>query len=312
MELLMASENLDYGYAERFVKLGLWGKWNYSPGAINILFIQGATPRQEGAIPERINSNNNEPDKYNDTCVLARVNPQTKQKEIYASIGTSEPGEYYTTGPEANPQGAAHMCWGQHEMEPLQRSKDGRLALQGKGGKTRFWRDRRNQGARYSQDVDEIPRTDAIGQWFHAMGTGDTIGKWSAGCVGPCGGYEGKAWQTFLGWLKDHAKDTPIILTLWGVEDFCEFSIAARHAYGPIRFDPTLRMGVRDMNDYGPVHRLQELLRDSHHNPGGIDGDWMGKTQNAFLEFQEANGLKPDGICGSKSWQKLKILVYGG
>lgn len=308
----MASENLDYGYAERFVKLGLWGKWNYSPGAINILFIQGATPLREGANPERIISNKNEPDKYNDTCVLARMNPQTKQREIDASIGTSEPGEYYTTGPEANPQGAAHMCWGQHEMEPTHRPKDWRLVLQGKASLTRFWRDRKNQGTRYIQDVDEVPRTDVIGQWFHPMGTGDSIGKWSAGCIGPCGGYEGKVWLTFLEWLNDHPKGVSIILTLWGIEDFCEFSIAARHAYGPIRFDPTLRMGVRDMNDYGPVHHLQELLRDSHHNPGGIDGDWMGKTQNAFLEFQEANGLKPDGICGSKSWQKLKTLVYGG
>jgi len=312
MELLMPTENLDLGYVERFIKLGLNGKWNDTPGAINILFIQGATPEREGSDPQRITSNDNEPDKYNDTCVLARVNPKTNLPEIYASVGTSEPGEFYTVGPEANPHGAAHMCWGQHKMEAIQRPKDGRLVLQGKAGLTRFWRDRKNLGARYVQDVDEIPRTDAIGQWFHPMGTGESIGKWSAGCVGPCGGVEGAAWQTLLTWLKDHPKGVPIILTLWGIDDFCAFSQAARHAYGPIRFDPTLRFGIRDLNAYGPVHRLQKLLKELHHDPGKVDGDWMGKTQNAFIEFQSANGLKPDGICGRESWLKLKTLVYGG
>lgn len=310
----MSSENLDFHYLQRFVKLGLWGKWNDTPGAINILFIQGATPQREGSDPQRINSNENEPDEYNDTCVLCRMNPKTNTPEIYASPGTSEPGEYYTTGPEANPRGAAHMCWGQHEMSSIRRRKDDRLVLQGKAGMTRFWRDRKNQGKRYSQDVDEIPRTEAIGQWFHPMGKkiDTSIYKYSAGCVGPCDGWNGEAWKTFLAWLEDHPKDVSIILTLWGMENYCEFSQAARHTVGPIRFDPTLRMGIRDMNGYGPVHRLQEMLRNLHHDPGKIDGDWMIRTQNAFIEFQEANGLEPDGVCGKASWQKLKTLAYGG
>ncbi len=314
MEVLMLSENLDYGYLERFVRQGLCGKWNDDPGAVNIIFIQGATPEREGTDLQRISSNDNEPDKYNDTCVLARINPLTKQKEIFASYGTSAPGRLYTETEKANPEGAANLCWGQHPFEATNRPKDGRLVLQGVAGKTRFWRDRKNQGNRYTQDVDEIPRTDAIGQWFHPMGkqTDPSIFDYSAGCVGPCGSWEGEPWKTFLAWFEDHPKGTPVILTLWGMNDYSEFSQAARHTYGPPRFDPTLRMGIRDLTDFGPVRRLQELLKTLHHDPGKVDGDWMTKTQNAFIEFQEANGLKPDGVCGKESWLKLKQLAFGG
>lgn len=309
----MASENLDYHYLQRFVKLGLMGMWPEGAGTLTIVCFTGTTPQDEGAVSlTRLNDNPNKPDEYNDTTILARRNPKTGKGEIYVARGTTEPGIYYTESAEAHPQGAAHLCEGQHPMEPHKRIKDSRLVLQGVGGRTRFWRDRKNQGTRYAQDVDEIPRSDAIGQWWHAMGTGETVGKHSAGCVGPRGGWDGEAWKTFLAWLKDHPKGKPVILTLWNFADYCDFSIAARHTYGPIRFDPTLRMGIRDLTDYGPVHRLQELLRNSHHNPGGIDGDWMVRTQNAFIEFQEANALKPDGICGKESWRKLKTLTPGG
>ncbi|MQY71988.1 hypothetical protein GH141_08685, partial [bacterium] len=35
------------------------------------------------------------------------------------------------------------------------------------------------------------------------------------------------------------------------------------------------------------------------------DGDWLSRTQEAFLYFQRENGLKVDGICGPLSWGKL-------
>ncbi len=304
----MFSENLDYGYVSRFLKLGLCGKWAESPGSLNIIFIQGATPSQEGFAPLRISSNDNAPDRYNDTHILARRNPKTGQPEIYVSRGTSEPGD----SAKLNPKGAPYLCWGQHYFEPIRRAKDGRLVLQGKNGVTRFWRDKLRGGTRHVQEVDEVARTQAIGQWYHAMGKGETIQDWSLGCVGPRGGWDGEAWKTFRDWLKDHPKDKPIILTLWGIEDYCEFSTVMRHLVGPPQYNPTLRMGIRDLNTYGPVHRLQELLKKVHYDPGVVDGDWMNKTQVAFVEFQKANGLNPDGICGKASWNKLKQLIYGG
>jgi len=301
----MAKEVLDYYYLENFVKVGLCGLWFEGKGSLNIVCIQGALPEAEGATPRQISQVENLPDGYNDSIVLARRNPQTGEPEIYASSGTTEPGTYYTKI-KPHQQGAAHLCWGQHRMEPYRRQKDNRLVLRGKNNVTRFWRDPDKDTV---QDLEEPVFTQAIGQWFHTMGKGESIGKWSAGCVGPHGGYEGPAWQKFLEWLKEHPKGKHVILTLWGIGDYLRYHSLGM---GPHQFDSTLRMGIRDLTDYGPVRRLQKLLAGAGYSPGKVDGDWMHGTQHAFLEFQHREGLMVDGICGQKSWAKLKLLNYGG
>lgn len=299
------SEVLDYYYLENFVKVGLCGLWFGGNGSLNIVCIQGATPEQKGSSPAHLIENANRLDEYNDTVVLARRNPRTGEPEIYASRGTTDPGAYYTKT-KPHPEGAAHLCWGQHRMEPYHRKKDGRLVLRGINNVTRFWRDP-DKDAR--QDLDEPVSTQAIGQWFHAMGKGESIGKWSAGCVGPRGGYDGQAWQKLLKWLKEHPKGKHVPLTLWGIKDYLRYHSLGM---GPHQFDCTLRMGIRDLTDYGPVRRLQRLLAGAGYSPGKIDGDWMHATQHAFLEFQRKEGLAVDGVCGPKSWAKLKLLNYGG
>jgi len=295
----------EYNYIKNFVKLGLKGAWHEEPGAINVLMMPGVLPEREGSDPGELQSVKNIADKYNDIIIYARRNPKTGKGEVYAAGGTAEPGRHYTEV-APHPGGAAHLCWGQTPMFPFKR-KNGRTVL--RADATRFWRD---PNMDYKQGRHEPVFTRDIGQWFHAMGTAESIGKWSAGCVGPCGGYDGAAYRQFMKWLKDHPKEKPVLVTLWGFADYCEFHRAYRHSIGPILFRPTLRKGIRDFTDYGPVRDLQNLLKKAGYDPGPIDGDWMGKTEKAFAEFQAGENLTVDGICGQRSWTKLENLVYGG
>ena len=67
------------------------------------------------------------------------------------------------------------------------------------------------------------------------------------------------------------------------------------------RYHPTLRRGAKGET----VELLQELL-----NVNGIqvkiDGDFGVLTEEAVKKFQESNGLKPDGIVGPLTWEKLQ------
>ena len=40
-----------------------------------------------------------------------------------------------------------------------------------------------------------------------------------------------------------------------------------------------------------------------------IDGDFGGNTAYALKAFQTAAGLTVDGVCGSKTWSKLKAGI---
>lgn len=76
---------------------------------------------------------------------------------------------------------------------------------------------------------------------------------------------------------------------------------------------PTYTFGQCDSNlltlKYGSsgseVKLLQELLQNSGHNPGLIDGKFGPNTRNAVIKFQEANGLEPDGKVGPQTWNVL-------
>ena len=62
----------------------------------------------------------------------------------------------------------------------------------------------------------------------------------------------------------------------------------------------TLALGM-----YGPdVVALQGLLI-AHGYPAGITGTFDGATAAQLMAFQEARGLKVDGIAGDKSWAAL-------
>ena len=70
---------------------------------------------------------------------------------------------------------------------------------------------------------------------------------------------------------------------------------------------PTLRRGAK--GEY--VTRMQQALTAAGFSlpKYGIDGSFGRETLAALKAFQKANGLKVDGICGPKTWEKI---IKGG
>lgn len=54
------------------------------------------------------------------------------------------------------------------------------------------------------------------------------------------------------------------------------------------------------------VTTLQTALKNAGYYNGAIDGKAGAGTQDAISRFQADQGLKADGICGRKTWAKLK------
>lgn len=70
---------------------------------------------------------------------------------------------------------------------------------------------------------------------------------------------------------------------------------------------PTLRQGNRGVY----VRYLQEKLLSKLYPIGSVDGVFGAKTLTAVREFQQENGLAPDGVVGPLTWAKL-TPVGGG
>jgi murein L,D-transpeptidase YcbB/YkuD len=51
---------------------------------------------------------------------------------------------------------------------------------------------------------------------------------------------------------------------------------------------------------------VQEALKNAGFYDGEIDGQVGLRTKMAIREFQEANGLNPDGVVGSRTWEILR------
>lgn len=51
--------------------------------------------------------------------------------------------------------------------------------------------------------------------------------------------------------------------------------------------------------------KIQIALKKAGFYKGPIDDKIGGDTKKAIAQFQKANGLKPDGIVGRKTWSKL-------
>lgn len=62
----------------------------------------------------------------------------------------------------------------------------------------------------------------------------------------------------------------------------------------------------------GPyVEALQLALTRAGYDPGPIDGIFGARTQTALASFQRVNGLEPDGIAGTLSWNALTPYLKG-
>ncbi|MBI4373110.1 MAG: peptidoglycan-binding protein [Candidatus Omnitrophica bacterium] len=54
---------------------------------------------------------------------------------------------------------------------------------------------------------------------------------------------------------------------------------------------------------------IQKALAEAGFYKGPIDGIVGKKTRAAIRAFQEKHDLKPDGVAGPKTWEKLKAYV---
>ncbi len=54
---------------------------------------------------------------------------------------------------------------------------------------------------------------------------------------------------------------------------------------------------------------IQKALTEAGFYKGSVDGVVGSKTKEAIRKFQEANTLKADGVCGPKTWEKLKAYL---
>ncbi|MBD3286128.1 hypothetical protein GF359_06415 [candidate division WOR-3 bacterium] len=252
---------------------------------LNILCLEGASPRPE--LEGLIEVTRNTPDIYNDCIVLAWTD--IKGTHLAVMRGTTEPGSYYTTV-NPHPEGAAHLVWGRHLYR---RGKHrGKPALVSATGMDRVWRDRDGD---FGQDMEERIYKGRFGIHVHAGGSGKSIGRWSAGCIAICGGYEGEPYSFFTERINAHPGKV-IGLTLWGSRNF---SMWFQDRDG---WRPTLRYGIRnpwvaDVQRFLSRHMSERLVADD---------DWGPATQKTFLDFQRQNQLVVDGICGPLSWKKLE------
>lgn len=69
----------------------------------------------------------------------------------------------------------------------------------------------------------------------------------------------------------------------------------------------TLRLGSRGPN----VKLIQSLLARIGYDPGPVDGVFGQQTMEAVRDFQLDNGLAPDGIVGSATWNRFERLLLG-
>lgn len=60
------------------------------------------------------------------------------------------------------------------------------------------------------------------------------------------------------------------------------------------------------------VKEIQRKLNEKGYSVGAVDGIFGSKTQSAVKKFQQANGLKVDGIVGNETAKKLGISLSGG
>jgi lysozyme len=63
----------------------------------------------------------------------------------------------------------------------------------------------------------------------------------------------------------------------------------------------TLKRGVNGED----TKKLQTFLKELNFYHGSIDGKFGPATENALILFQKANGLKPNGIAGKNTYNKL-------
>ncbi len=61
-----------------------------------------------------------------------------------------------------------------------------------------------------------------------------------------------------------------------------------------------------------PSNNIQAALKNAGYYQGNIDGKIGSASKEALKSFQKDNGLEADGVCGRRTWDKLKPYLSGG
>ena len=70
--------------------------------------------------------------------------------------------------------------------------------------------------------------------------------------------------------------------------------------------NPTAETAAAATDETARVHHVQLALKAAGFDPGSSDGKLGPRTKAAVRDFQQANGLNPDGKVGSRTWSKLE------
>lgn len=69
---------------------------------------------------------------------------------------------------------------------------------------------------------------------------------------------------------------------------------------------PAVTTETASAEEMARVQQIQLALKAAGFNPGSSDGKLGPRTKIAVRDFQQANGLDPDGKVGSRTWSKLE------
>lgn len=242
----------------------------------------------------KLETNENEPDRYNDTlCPIYFENPTTTRHETV--ICTVEPGAHYTRV-DPHPKGAARLplCrmmefkWGKHR---------GRTALVPVHADVVV----RDANGNFHIDPAEKVHIGNFQLRIHSGGKNPkSVGKYSAGCIAILGGEDGVGWRKLVAICQKNTQDKFYVILAEG-DDFRHW-IVHREEDRLGEFRATIHIGSRGEQ----VELLQELLNERHGYDLKTDGDFGIKTRDAFIAAQRKAKFKSAGECGLGQWERLQ------
>ena len=74
---------------------------------------------------------------------------------------------------------------------------------------------------------------------------------------------------------------------------------------GEVRDTVTIELSVLRKGSRGEEVKTLQRLLNAFGSSLSVDGDFGSKTDKALREYQKANRLEVDGICGRNSWVSL-------
>ena len=86
-------------------------------------------------------------------------------------------------------------------------------------------------------------------------------------------------------------------------------AVAKPSVASPVAEEPAVE---RLSGEAAALSKIQAALAKAGYNPGPADGKMGHQTKQALMKFQKDNGLKPDGVLGPRTLDKLKEFLEPG